>query len=208
MQFADGLTTTQLAEKATMWQAELALPQSCRMHLRAAKPQNVSQLVAEVEMFFASRGTTWDETAARFKGSYGNYADRRWRQGTYQPTRESTAKPPLFKEISRRENTQGEPTDEQAPSRGGRFANHTCFRCGKQGHISPYCSLKPPKVDRIHIEKGRRFIATATVGNCKGPVVLDSGAEVSVLSPALEITLVRRWKLLDLEGDSGHHSPK
>lgn len=60
----DGLTVSEVAEKVTLVQAELALPYTCRMHVRSVKPKSIPELVTEVEDFFATRRTTWDEAAA------------------------------------------------------------------------------------------------------------------------------------------------
>ena len=73
-QWMEVLTVSEFAEKVTMVQAELALPYTCRMHLRSVKPKSIPELVTEVEDFFATRRTTWDD-ASRSQGK-----GQRWPQ--------------------------------------------------------------------------------------------------------------------------------
>lgn len=64
------------AKNVTLVQAELALPYACRMHVRTVKPKSIPELVTEVEDFFTTRRTTWDEAGESGQGAAMASGDR------------------------------------------------------------------------------------------------------------------------------------
>ena len=61
------LTPAEISAKGSMIQAEMLLPQACRTQLQMSKPKTITEMVSEVEQFFAVLGMT------------------KWSWGTYQP---------------------------------------------------------------------------------------------------------------------------
>lgn len=60
-QWLQDSTITEVAAKITMVQTEQALPYACRTYLHSCKPKTPTEMVTEVEHFFATRGLSWND---------------------------------------------------------------------------------------------------------------------------------------------------
>ena len=69
----EGLTPAEISAKGSMIQAEMLLPHACRTQLQMSKPKTITEMVSEVEQFFAGRSSSWDDPKWT------------WRKLTYQP---------------------------------------------------------------------------------------------------------------------------
>ena len=156
-----------MPEKLAMVQLELALPYTCRNHIRACKPKTGTELVSEIENFFACRNSSWDDPRWNQKPGVGN---QRWQQRnlftqkeheTPTPKAEGTAptpKPPAWKEKDKKDRLE-------------------CFICHKPGHFASRC---PEATIRInHVETGPVYTAHAKVDGCNSG---QWGKEVNVSS--------------------------
>ena len=158
-----------------------------------SKPKTITEMVSEVEQFFAGRGSSWDDP----KWS--------WRKLTYQPgsdnsrMKEDKATTPSTPSIPPRktENTPATPTASWAGD-ARYWADRTCYYCRKPGHIARQCPEKMTRIGVLDID-ARRYPIQVTVGGKVVTMFLDSAADVSVVPPEFitqedytgEITLVK-----------------
>jgi hypothetical protein len=167
-QWMDGFTRSELAEKITLVQAELALPYTCRMHVRSAKPKSIPELVTEVEDFFATRKTTWDDAAATSR-SPGK--GQRWSQ---HPAKESAGQGQPDQSIDKKSTT----TMTNRSKERSTTSLVVCFNCGQKGHFAAQCPDKHVRINKISTSNS--IMVSGKISNKETSMMLDSGAAMSL----------------------------
>jgi len=184
--------------KVTMALGELHLPYACKSYIQARKPTTEQDMAANIEQFFAERGSSWDDPRWKSPRPFSpQWSTTSWGgEDSSQRTRQSRMRE---METSSQEQTdqQGNsqitptkqpdrPKERNAPTRG------ECFNCGRRGHYAARCPDKQIRINKIAAPK--LITVPGKIGDEVTDMMLDSGAAMSMF-PA---------KLIDQQDYTGH----
>ena len=194
----------------------VALPKRARAAMDARVSDNATELIAVLQDFLALEG---DGKTATFKrnGAGGDYVNRDVREVVrdrpYQVTCYQCGKVG-HKAADCRRGGSGGPKTGGAPVAGA-APKIICHTCGVEGHKSPQCprrgkgsgngaEVKPKPVKRVCEKQSIGVKMEGTVNGHKTLVLLDSGADISVVPADLvaESQLVREQVSVKAFGDS------
>ena len=169
-----------------MVQLELMLPPPCRNYIQARNPTTVQGMVADIERFFAERGSSWDDpkwgqpkpVGPQWKGAARNHihSNQQPSQSTDKNIPATPPKPQLSPKPD--ENTS------TSPKKANRHSKLTCYTCNMEGHIARNCPEKGSRVHRVQHSRDH-FIIDASVNDMPTTAVVDSGADVTVVPAKL-----------------------
>lgn len=178
----EGLTHQEICARAVMVQLELMLPPPCRNYIQTRNPMTVQEMVADIERFFAERGSSWDDPRWGQPKPIGSY----WRGGTKGRSDSSQQ----FQQRSDKEiSAQTDPkpsgtTEERSSNSQWRGRKLTCYACNAEGHIACNCPEKGSRVNRVKHGKDN-FVIDAQINGISAAALVDSGADVTVVPAKL-----------------------